>query len=303
MKKNYIFITLLLLALVPATAQTTIDFDAAAFAPADQGGSGAAFMNVFDNPKNGTVGGYQFGSGWGIPDLVAILDTDAETVTLKPNRIGDPDAYWQTAGELEGNKIMDANCFIQNDALVGTSFTFTGNVISSTIDDSSLSIPYNATAFIKVFNADFSAVLAEDTASLSTTGEFTLTMDATSFPGDSHVQYGFQVVGPNLNSDASLDAAYDAIGSIVIQPASLSVNDVTANEFSVYPNPTKNNWSVNANSNITAITVYDVLGKQVISMQNVGDVVTIDGSNLIGGMYFAKITSQNGSKTIKLIKK
>ncbi|WP_047545776.1 T9SS type A sorting domain-containing protein [Psychroserpens sp. Hel_I_66] len=303
MKKNYILIAIMLIALLPVTAQTAIDFDATNFSSPDDGGSGGAFMNVFDNPKNGTIGGFQFGSGWGIPDLVAILDTNANTVTLKPNRIGDPDAYWQTAGVLEGNKIMDANLFIQNDALVGTSFSFTGDVVSNTIDDSGLSIPYDATAFIKVFNADFSGVIGSDIADLSTSGEFALSMDATAFPADSHVQYGFQFIGPNLSSDASFDAAYDAVGSIVIQPATLSVDDFNTSQFSVFPNPAKNNWTINANSTIKSVQVYDILGKRVVSMSTSSNNVNIDATNLTTGMYIAQITSENGSKNIKLVKK
>lgn len=301
MKKNYIFITLMLLALLPATAQTPINFDATNFSP-DPIGLGFGFMNVFDNPKDGSIGGYQYSSGWGIADLVGEFDTGANTLTLKPNRIGDTDPYWQSAGVLEGNKIMDANCFIQDDTLVGTSFTFNGNVISNTLDDSGLSFTYTQIAFIKVFNADFSTLLMEDTAPL-TAGDFTLSMDATAAPVDAHVQYGFQIIGPNINSDGSFNTAYDNIGSIVVQPATLSLETFSANEFSIYPNPSTNNWNVKGTQEIRSIQVFDVLGKKVIDISPETSDVLIDASTLNSGLYFARINSENGTKTLKLIKK
>ena len=51
------------------------------------------YMNVFD-----MSGAYQFGSGWGVPDLKTTLDLGANTITLQPNfntyadNPGDP--YW-----------------------------------------------------------------------------------------------------------------------------------------------------------------------------------------------------------------
>ncbi|MDH7911655.1 T9SS type A sorting domain-containing protein [Winogradskyella sp. SYSU M77433] len=299
MKKiTFLFV---MLSLSLGFSQTVINFDATAFSP-DPTGVGLGYMNVFDNPKNGSVGGYLFGSSWGIPDLIVELNTGSNTMTLKPNRIGDPDPYWQTTGELEGNKIMDANCYIQDDALVGTNFSFTGNVVSSTLDGSSLSIDFVKIAFIKVYSADYSSVLIEETVSLDTTGDFTLSVDATTVPGDSHAQYGFQVVGPNINSDASFDTAYANLGSVIVQPASLSINEVSLTSFKVFPNPTTGSWTIDSNDTITSIEVFDILGKQVLELNPNSKNVAIEAGNLVDGVYLAKINSSKESKTIKLIK-
>lgn len=299
MRKITLFLTLLSLSF--GFSQTVINFDATAFSP-DPTGNGLGFMNVFDNPKNGSIGGYQFNSGWGIPDLIAELDTGANSVTLKPNRIGDTDPYWQNAGVLEGNKIMDANLFIQDDTLAGSVFSFTGNVTSNSIDDSGLSIAYTTIAFIKVFSADFSSVLAQDTAVL-TPGTFLLNMDATSFTAGEHVQYGFQFIGPNINSDASFDTDYDAIGSIVVEPAVLSTEEFELSEISIYPNPTTSTWNIESNSEtINSIEVFDILGKQVAKVTPNTTSATMDASELNDGIYIAKIMSTTGSKTVRLIK-
>ncbi|WNH14010.1 T9SS type A sorting domain-containing protein [Thalassobellus suaedae] len=83
----------------------------------------------------------------------------------------------------------------------------------------------------------------------------------------------------------------------------LSSDDLEISEFSLYPNPTQNRWTVKTkNINMTSIKVFDILGKNVISMLPNSDNVKIDGSSLKRGMYFAQIKTVNGVNSIKLIK-
>jgi hypothetical protein len=49
--------------------------------------------------------------------------------------------------------------------------------------------------------------------------------------------------------------------------------------------------------------VFDILGKRVLSLKPSTSDVTIDGSNLKAGLYFAQIKTNNGSSSLKLIKK
>ena len=163
------------------------------------------YANVFELPENG--GGYQFGSGWALGDLKSVPDPVAGTVTLQPNfnTYGDgSDAYWVNQLTGEGNKTFEGNTYVQNDDLVGNAITFSGDVSSYTLDAG-----YTATAFIKVFNADYSFLKTESTA-LTTAGSFLVTYTNVE-AGDAHVQYGYQVVGPNANPADEV-----ALGSIVI---------------------------------------------------------------------------------------
>ncbi|WP_298759733.1 T9SS type A sorting domain-containing protein [uncultured Psychroserpens sp.] len=84
---------------------------------------------------------------------------------------------------------------------------------------------------------------------------------------------------------------------------SLSVDEFARNEFSVFPNPTTNNWTVIGTQEIESIQIYDVLGKQVVNVTPNANETQIDASNLKAGLYFAKVSSATGSKTIKLVKK
>ncbi|MCK7590663.1 T9SS type A sorting domain-containing protein [Subsaxibacter sp. CAU 1640] len=300
MKKNYFLMAIFMMGLQLITAQTVINFDASSTAGTTTPPGWGGFMNVSNKPVDG--GAYQFGSAWGVADLIAIVDTGANTLTLKPNRIGDTDPYWQTSGVLEGNKVMDATFYIQDDNLAATSFTFNGEVISNTLNSTGLSVPFVSTAFIKVFAADYSSFTAY-TYDMSV-GDFTIALDASQSTAGQHIQYGFEVVGVNINSDPSFDAAYDALGSIVVGPnMNLSVDEASESKFKIYPNPTNNHWNIVSNSNlIESITVYDVLGKQVATLIPNSLDASIDSKAFPKGVYIAKISTVTGSQSIRLVK-
>ena len=48
--------------------------------------------------------------------------------------------------------------------------------------------------------------------------------------------------------------------------------------------------------------MYDILGKRVKSVQVNTESTVIDASDLNDGIYIARISSDSGSKTIKLVK-
>jgi len=82
----------------------------------------------------------------------------------------------------------------------------------------------------------------------------------------------------------------------------LSTDEFETADFKVFPNPTKDNWNITSNTVINSVAVYDILGKQVSSLSPNSNDVEISTANIRSGIYFAKIESDNGSKTVKLIK-
>jgi PEP-CTERM motif len=156
----------------------------------DPGAAWLGYMNVFDLPANG--GAFQFGSGWGIPDLTASFS--GATLTLGPNTIDDPGSYWYTPGGgpgAMGNKTMDANMYVETTGtLSGQDLTFTGLVLNNTLVS-----PYTSVAFIKDFAPDYSSFNTV-TAPL-VNGVFSITL-ATDADPTRHVQYGFETIGPNV---------------------------------------------------------------------------------------------------------
>jgi len=145
------------------------------------------YMNVFDTPENG--GAYLWGSGWGTADLCAVFT--GPILKLSPNTIGDPSPYWYIPsggpGAL-GNKIMDANMYVQNDALAGETVNFYGLVLSN-----NLVAEYTSVAFIKDFAPDYSSFV--QTTIPLVPGPFSISL-ATG--AGRHIQYGFETIGRNV---------------------------------------------------------------------------------------------------------
>ncbi len=238
-------------------------------------------------------------TGWAVVDLPAIIDTGANSSTLKPNRVNDLDPYWQTDPEtVFGEKIMTASSYVEDPSLAATNFNWVGNVSSFTLDPT-----WSVSAFIKVFAASYSSLLVETYFPISASGNFSVNYDGTAAAA-AIVQYGFVVVGPNVNPRTpDYDTQYDAFGSVGVTPATLGTSEFSINDISVYPNPSKNVWNVKSNNTvINAIQVFDVLGKQVLSLEPRSNNVSIDASELTKGLYFAKIESDTGINSIKLIK-
>jgi hypothetical protein len=82
----------------------------------------------------------------------------------------------------------------------------------------------------------------------------------------------------------------------------LAVKNFNAGSFKAYPNPTKNSWNITSNDDITSVQVYDMLGKSVYAKAASSKEVSVNASNLSQGVYFAKVSTANGTSTVKLVK-
>ena len=82
----------------------------------------------------------------------------------------------------------------------------------------------------------------------------------------------------------------------------LSVEENEIASFSVFPNPTASHWNVKSNHNINSIDVFDVLGKQVLSIKPNAQETVINASPLNAGLYLARLTSDAGTETVRLVK-
>lgn len=85
--------------------------------------------------------------------------------------------------------------------------------------------------------------------------------------------------------------------------APLGLDNAESLKFTTYPNPTSDSWIVKTqDSNITSVKVYDILGKNVMTLTPNLREVKIDATGLNTGLYYANINTDNGTKSIKLIK-
>ncbi len=173
------------------------------------GNSGAGwlgYMNVFNLPSDG--GAFQFGSPWGTADLNASFNDAAPSVTLSVNTIGDTNPYWYIGGGgpgAQGNKIMEANLYIETTGVHSGTLTFEGNVLSNTFTSA-----HTTLIFIKDFAPDYSSF--NITTMTATPGAFSISLALVN-DAARHVQWGFQTIGVNV---WATDAAQ--FGSVVVGP-------------------------------------------------------------------------------------
>ena len=81
--------------------------------------------------------------------------------------------------------------------------------------------------------------------------------------------------------------------------STLNAGEVLESAFALYPNPTANTFSIQGNTTIKSVAIYNMLGQLV---KNVNGQTTIDASGLSPGSYVLEITSANGKAAKKLIK-
>ena len=73
---------------------------------------------------------------------------------------------------------------------------------------------------------------------------------------------------------------------------------VSNSNINIYPNPTNGLLNINTNENINSISIYNIIGKQVL---NTIDKETINISSLEDGIYFIDITTEKGIYTQRII--
>jgi hypothetical protein len=90
---------------------------------------------------------------------------------------------------------------------------------------------------------------------------------------------------------------FDVTGTV------LSLIDNSFEGFSYYPNPTTNILNVYAKSNIENITIFNVLGQQLVNVSPDNLTSKVDLSNLSAGMYIMKATVNGNVGSFNIIKR
>lgn len=108
-------------------------------------------------------------------------------------------------------------------------------------------------------------------------------------------------------SDGATDDAEDFdfhVGAFrVVETTSLSTSTFE-NEaaFTYFPNPVKNTLTLNAQNTIEDVTMYNMLGQEVLRVAPNTVDSEVDMSALQNGTYFVKVTINNVTKTVRVIK-
>jgi len=261
-----------------------------------------SYINVFN-----LADGYEFGFAPSGPESLK-TEVVSDGVNFFPNfdvwdandatpGTGEFDSQWnETWFSSPGtpSKKVEANLYITNNALIGSDITFNGKIPSN-----SLLSTYEVRVFIKTLNAGFADTGASDVKILtpSEIGDFSLNVTREESLGATYIQYGFAVYGEIADPNTEF-----ILGNVKFSSETLGVANNELNVFKVYPNPTLGDWTVKAQNTIQAIHVFDILGKEVFASKPNNTEAIISTDALRTGVYFAKVTSNNVEKTVKLIK-
>ncbi|WP_372757497.1 T9SS type A sorting domain-containing protein [Mariniflexile sp.] len=99
--------------------------------------------------------------------------------------------------------------------------------------------------------------------------------------------------------DGNHDVFYDNIE--LYTTASLSTKDVLASKLNIYPNPVKDNITIESSSvKISSVELYNVVGQKVKSQTTLID-NKLNVADLSKGMYLLKVSAEGSSTTKKIL--
>lgn len=263
--------------IAPVNATFDLTFESGA------AGSDASNWDVFEN-------------GDTPPPFEVVSNPDASGV----NTSSSVAKFTSLAGQSEWAGCANQHGTIWEWVLDGTSTTLTIDVYKSVISD----------VMVKIVNTTNGTIYAVQQPNTVINAWETLTYDISGAvsSGENHDNDTI-VVHTDIASPRATDNVtyFDNISweglKIAEAPPVLSVINYETTDFKVYPNPTLNVWNIkSSNQLVNSVQVFDVLGKQVISLIPNSEEVIIDASELPTGLYFAKIATETGSNSVKLIK-
>lgn len=100
----------------------------------------------------------------------------------------------------------------------------------------------------------------------------------------------------------SVTDQWDLYVDDIVVDTFLSNSTFDNENFTYYPNPVKDILNLGYSQSITNVSVYNLLGQEVITKNVNANQSKIDMSGLNAGTYLVKVTADNQTKTIKVIK-
>ena len=213
---------------------------------------------------------------------------------LTPNTCGTFRAFATTANMTTYGETMPW-CTLPDDTPVPCDIP-TG-LDTTSVTNETIGITWN-NADVVGWNIQYRPQNGEWASSTSTTNSYTIT-DLTGL-----TTYEIQVQANCGDSNLS-----DWSASLLVTTKNVGIESWLANSVTLYPNPAKEyvDIRVDGDLNVTAMEVYDVYGKvvrTVVGANNYSPLQTrINVSGLANGIYFVRVTTEEGVVTKQFVKK
>jgi hypothetical protein len=104
----------------------------------------------------------------------------------------------------------------------------------------------------------------------------------------------------NNNNQGDGDEIYTA--SLMVNETGVGIAELEMSVGNIYPNPATDKISLDLPED-SKVTVFDILGKQIISQEIFADKLMLDVSGLENGIYYVRIESEGNITTRNFVKK
>ena len=165
---------------------------------------------------------------------------------------------------------------------------------TTAVANETISITWNANSNVNSWNIQYRPQNGSWTSATSATNSYTIT----GLTGNT--TYEIQVQAVCADGQTS-----DWSASLFVTTKSVGINSWLDNSVSLYPNPAKEyvDIRVDGDLTVTMMEVYDVYGKLVNTVNVVDNPTRINVSALADGMYFVRVTTEEGTVTKTFVKR
>lgn len=111
------------------------------------------------------------------------------------------------------------------------------------------------------------------------------------------------VTASKMNNSNTIWVFVAELGLIKMTKSNLSTTDFSTTDTVAYPNPVQNTLNISLGKKITAATIYNLLGQEVLTKAVNANEGQLDVSGLNAGTYFVKVDAGDQVSTLKVIKK
>jgi hypothetical protein len=161
---------------------------------------------------------------------------------------------------------------------------------------------WEADDFIQVLvstneTSDWNVLYTYDNTNVPSTSGTANVINLDDYAGET-VRFALRAVEGTDNGTTDLEFIVD---NFEIRVA-LNSNQFDKSALKVYPNPTKNILKISYSQEISNVEIFNLVGQKIMMISPNANEGQIDMSNLASGAYFVKVTSNNVSNTVKVIK-